>query len=223
MAQVPRVHSFAQLEAAAAILARAADCMHRCGERLRRSDELGASSAGTCAKSAEVLARSRDLLATIGHRSRPGEHWAQHSFHLTSELPCRTGIPAEPSGRLRVGFGRLLSVLVVEDDLILRHSISSYLRWIAGFHAHEARSGEEALALLRTETVDVLFTDIQLTTDVSGWDVADAARAARADIPVIYASGNPPARERQLEGSLFFDKPYDPDEIARACTRLAGH
>ena len=119
--------------------------------------------------------------------------------------------------------GRPTSVLVTEDDAILRLTVSSYLRQNGGFQIHEARSGEEALALLRSEPIDILFTDIQLPTEISGWDVAEAACTAHANILLIYASGHSSAaNDRRLKGNLFFDKPYDLDEILRACLELAG-
>jgi hypothetical protein len=62
--------------------------------------------------------------------------------------------------------------------------------------------------------------DIGLNGSSSGWAVAEAFRAARADIPVVYASGNAANRSRRVSGSLFFDKPYEPAEILRACQTL---
>jgi hypothetical protein len=51
--------------------------------------------------------------------------------------------------------------------------------------------------------------------------VAEQFRAARADAPVIYTSGNAADRSREVRGSLFFDKPYLAAEIVDACGRLA--
>jgi CheY-like chemotaxis protein len=68
--------------------------------------------------------------------------------------------------------------------------------------------------------VDVVFTDIGLNGSSSGWAVAEAFRARRADIPVVYASGNAADRSRRVAGSLFFNKPYQPAEILRACETL---
>ena len=66
-----------------------------------------------------------------------------------------------------------------------------------------------------------LFTDIRLCGKLSGRDVGEGARANRPGIPVIYASGYSIAPPRAVAGSLFFNKPYDPAEIMKACRSLA--
>ncbi len=113
-----------------------------------------------------------------------------------------------------------LTILVVEDEWLLREVIGTYLR-DAGCEVLEAESGESALAMLHEgAAVDVVFTDIRLPGDVNGWDFGEAARASRGDIPVIYASGYSISPPRQVRGSLFFSKPYDPEAVLRACRTL---
>jgi CheY-like chemotaxis protein len=68
--------------------------------------------------------------------------------------------------------------------------------------------------------VHVLITDIHLNDTADGWDVAEAFRAARDDIPVIYTSGNAHDQTRSVPNSLFFNKPYRPAEVVRACRQL---
>lgn len=50
-------------------------------------------------------------------------------------------------------------ILIVDDDDAIRNSISEYLT-ILDFITHTAESAENALALLKTESVDVVITDI---------------------------------------------------------------
>jgi len=68
--------------------------------------------------------------------------------------------------------------------------------------------------------VDVVFTDINLNGPSSGWDVAEAFRAARPATAVVYASGNAIDRCRCVPGSLFFAKPYRLSDILDACRLL---
>ncbi len=110
--------------------------------------------------------------------------------------------------------------LVVEDDVILRCDIVGALQ-SHGWLVLDAASGEEALALLTDYHVDVVFTDIQLGGHVNGWDVGQASRATRGDLPIIYTSGNATDRSRRVDGSLFFTKPYDPAKVVEACHTLA--
>jgi len=67
--------------------------------------------------------------------------------------------------------------------------------------------GEEAIALLTGEHapwITILFTDIQLSGKLSGWDVAEAFREVNPKIQVIYASGQYQDDERRVSGSTFF-------------------
>src|SRR3954447_14689209 len=86
----------------------------------------------------------------------------------------------------------LPAILIVEDEGLLRWEMASELR-DAGWTVIEAGSGEEALAHLRAAPwidVDIVITDIHLGGQLSGWDVAEALRARKPTIPVIYASSN---------------------------------
>ena len=109
------------------------------------------------------------------------------------------------------------TVLVVEDEFLVRDDVASYLR-DAGCMVVEAGTGERAIALCRSGvSVDVLFTDINLGGAVTGWEVAEAFRAARGDIPVVYASGNGGDRTRCVPDSVFLSKPYRPRDVLSAC------
>jgi CheY-like chemotaxis protein len=71
-------------------------------------------------------------------------------------------------------------VLVVEDEPIVRFSIADQLR-DQGYAVVEAETGEKAIALSsKTDhrPIVAVFTDIELSGRLSGWDVADAFRQA---------------------------------------------
>ncbi len=111
-------------------------------------------------------------------------------------------------------------VLVVEDDGLISHMTASCLRE-AGYLVLELASGDAAVSLLRHGgRFDILLTDINLGRGLTGWDVAEAFRASHPQMPVIYASGNPIELGRRVPDSLFFPKPYNPNEILCACRRM---
>jgi CheY-like chemotaxis protein len=113
-----------------------------------------------------------------------------------------------------------LHVLVVEDEVLVRAQITQYLR-DCGCTVFEANTAEQAIAMCRAGVaVDVLVTDINLNGPSSGWDVAEAFRAARPAVAVVYASGNSVDRCRCVPGSLFFSKPYRLSDILEACQHL---
>jgi CheY-like chemotaxis protein len=113
-----------------------------------------------------------------------------------------------------------LVVLIVEDEALLRYSMAHALR-VDGRLILEASSGEEAVAFLKAdEKIDIVFTDITLGGALTGWDVADAYRLARSEIPIIYTSGNANDQSRQVKDSQFFKKPYDIAAVVEACQQI---
>ena len=113
-------------------------------------------------------------------------------------------------------------VLVVEDEWLVRDVIATDFK-DAGWHVLEASTGESAIGIIEANPhIDVLFTDIQLAGQLNGWDVAEACRAVKPQMPVIYASGNTIDRSRAVDNSQFFSKPYRAAEILKACRRWLG-
>jgi CheY-like chemotaxis protein len=85
---------------------------------------------------------------------------------------------AEPATRV---------ALVVEDEWFVREHIVTELK-AQGWSVVETATGESALAVLATDEIHLLLTDIQLAGAIDGWEVARALRAKKPDFPVIYAS-----------------------------------
>lgn len=82
-----------------------------------------------------------------------------------------------------------MHILIVEDEEKLRRAMIRML----DLHGHTtcwASTGEGALRLLRTESIDLMLLDMKLP-DRSGWDVRrdQLAEPAMAGIPVIIISG----------------------------------
>jgi CheY-like chemotaxis protein len=113
-----------------------------------------------------------------------------------------------------------LTILVVEDDMIVRFTIAEFLR-SADCEVVEAATGEAAVTVLQQRNgIDAVFTDIQLGGPVSGWDVGDVSRATHPTIPVVYTSGAAVINTRLVPGSVFLGKPYDPAAVLTACQTL---
>ena len=107
--------------------------------------------------------------------------------------------------------------VVVEDEWLIRMELADALM-SAGVDVFEAGAGEDALAYLDDDhPVDVLITDIRLPGKMDGWDLAEAFRAARPKIGVIYASANPPQEHRKVPDSIFFPKPAPMQRIVQIC------
>ena len=111
------------------------------------------------------------------------------------------------------------AILVVEDELVLRNSVMQALRAI-GWNVLDAGSGEAAIALLHAslKPISALFTAIQLTGVLTGWDIADAVREKYPTARIVYAAGNNAARNRQIGGSALLEIPYRVPDVVAALT-----
>lgn len=111
-------------------------------------------------------------------------------------------------------------VVVCEDDTLVRMVIVDYLSE-NGCKILEAASGEDAVGLIDgpDQQLDALFTDIRLGGALNGWDVAEIFRERFPNLRVLYASGFSIDPRRDVQGSEFFSKPYQADDILEACKR----
>jgi CheY-like chemotaxis protein len=111
-------------------------------------------------------------------------------------------------------------VLVVEDEWLVRMEIAEALD-ARGWNVVEASTGEAAIALLAGNSpIDLVVTDVRLPGAVSGWEVAEAFRAANSEVAVIYCSGNSTNSARQVSGSVFLTKPFRTEALLAAGERL---
>lgn len=81
------------------------------------------------------------------------------------------------------------SVLVVDDEPTVRMLVTEVLNDL-GYKALEAAEGATALALLRSDLpLDLLVTDVGLPGGLNGRLLADAARATRPGLKVLFITG----------------------------------
>ena len=110
----------------------------------------------------------------------------------------------------------------MEDEWLVRREIADALV-DEGWRVEEVGSGEAALAYFESgRPLDILVTDIRLGGPRDGWDVAQAGRRAFPDLPVVYASANPPNDTRMVSGGVFLGKPSRIEILIAVCRRLLG-
>jgi two-component system cell cycle sensor histidine kinase/response regulator CckA len=111
------------------------------------------------------------------------------------------------------------TILVVDDDVVIRDITAVALR-THGYTVMVARSGAEALALLKDHdgVVHLLLTDISMP-GLSGGEVAEAVAAMQPAIKVLFMSGYSAGAALhdnvRDEGVAFLAKPFVPNILLR--------
>jgi CheY-like chemotaxis protein len=117
------------------------------------------------------------------------------------------------------------TVLVVEDEVVVRLMIADYLRE-CGFKVVEASSADEALTVLKSGiSVDLVFSDVQMPGAMDGFGLAGWIRQHRPGLKVILTSGrrNAAAEARELcYGGPLLEKPYNLTLLLDRINRLLG-
>ena len=122
------------------------------------------------------------------------------------------------------------TVLVVEDEADVRKIVRRQLESL-GHRVLLAEAATEALLLVQGPGApDVLLTDVVLSGTMNGMELANAARALRPGLPVIFMSGYtavPEAQQRMRDtGAPLLSKPFTTPQLARAVNAVcaaAGH
>ncbi|MGI4718316.1 MAG: histidine kinase famiy protein [Janthinobacterium lividum] len=111
--------------------------------------------------------------------------------------------------------GRKCRILVVEDNADVRELAEAMLA-AADYEVVSAPSGEEALALLERQSVDLVFTDVIMPGGMNGLQLIEKVHEARPGMPVLVTTGymdELPARGAQGQVLEVLAKPYDHQDL----------
>ena len=109
------------------------------------------------------------------------------------------------------------TVLIIDDEATIRMLVVEVVEE-AGYRALEAEDGPAGLRILQSDVpVDLLVTDVGLPGGLNGRQVADAARALRPDLKVLFITGfaeNAAVGNGLLEpGMEVMTKPFVMDDL----------
>lgn len=118
-----------------------------------------------------------------------------------------------------------MQVLLVDDDAQLRKAISWMLRASGFERIIEASDGEEALARLRAQELDLVVTDCQMPR-MSGLTLAKALRVRGVHAPIVMLSSlNHPQVDRAAFDAgvnACVRKPLDAEKFLAAIQECLG-
>jgi PAS domain S-box-containing protein len=141
---------------------------------------------------------------------------------LLPRAVAHNATPSPPSGPAVAGSGE--TILVVEDDMLLRETVTEALRE-HGYQVVSAADGAAALLALDVAGhVDVLFTDITMPGPLNGVALARAARARQPALRILFATGYSDGQvlaqwPEQLD---LLPKPFTLDELAARIAQTLG-
>jgi signal transduction histidine kinase/CheY-like chemotaxis protein len=127
----------------------------------------------------------------------------------TDALDASAGLPVE---------GGSERILVVEDDDGVRAAVVDMLTEL-GYRVSRAENAEAALAVLKGEAPDLIFTDVVMPGNISTREFTRQAQEMHPGVRVLYTSGytqNAIVHNGKLDDdALLLSKPYRKDELAR--------
>jgi len=145
-------------------------------------------------------------------KSRVGEGTTAEIWLPVAEEAAAPTLRGEPIVSIPRS-SRRLSVLV--DDLLVLEKTAAMLEDL-GHAVVEARSGEEALALLRrTRTVDLAIMDYAMP-GMTGLQLADAVAAERPGTVLLLSTGYAELPSGEHSSLPRISKPFDQAALAKA-------
>ncbi len=123
----------------------------------------------------------------------------------------------------------LVFEILIVDDIVENIQVAMNILKEDNYHFSFARSGQEALQLLKQKKFDLILLDIMMP-EMDGYETCQAIKAdpSLMDIPVIFltAKADVDSMEKAFEvgGVDFITKPFHPNELlARVRTHLELH
>lgn len=141
---------------------------------------------------------------------------------FTIYLPAATGdldtSDSKIDLRYPTGSGEL--VLIVDDEENITQITAATLEKF-GYQTLTASDGTEALAIYaqNTEEIAVVLTDMAMPF-MDGAATIRALRRLNANLPIIAASGLPPAETKSLNVNAFLSKPYTAEKLLTALAKI---
>lgn len=117
-----------------------------------------------------------------------------------------------------------LTILVAEDDLATRLSISDYLE-SCGYSVLAAENGKEAFALVETDQPHLIVTDVTMP-QMDGYEFVKQVRKRPSMrlLPVVFLTGRTDSQERvlgyRLGCDVYLAKPFELTELGAIVRNL---
>ena len=119
--------------------------------------------------------------------------------------------------------GSPIRVMVVEDDPLLNELLTMAMR-AEGWETHSATHGNDALALARDASPDVVIMDIMIP-GIDGVEVVRRLRARGDDVPVLFLTAKDELQDKleglSAGGDDYVTKPFSLEEVVLRLRAMA--
>lgn len=168
-------------------------------------------------------------LATVYSIIKQHQGWVEVESRVGQGSTFRVYLPALPPSKSADGSdgrdgdprGGSETILVVEDELIVRRMVSQCLKMF-GYRVLEASNGVQALRIWQEHSREIalLLSDMIMPEGLSGLDLARQLRHERPELRVVIASGYcTDATQHDLPTDadvVFLPKPFDAQTLGAA-------
>ncbi|NJD62627.1 MAG: sigma-54-dependent Fis family transcriptional regulator [Deltaproteobacteria bacterium] len=118
-----------------------------------------------------------------------------------------------------------VNILVVDDEEIVRDSLSSWLEE-DGYHVEAVESGRKALERLPAKPWDLMLVDLKMP-GMDGIQLMEEVRKTHPDMLVIimtaYATVDTAVKAMKTGAYDYFVKPFNPDDISLTIRKIVDH
>jgi len=116
------------------------------------------------------------------------------------------------------------TILVVEDEVLIRTAIAEYLRH-CGYRVIETASADEAIVMLNQAdiNIDVVFSDVEMPGSMDGFGLAKWVRSNKPGVHIILTGNIQKAAHAAgdlCEEGPHLAKPYEPQQLIDWIKRL---
>jgi two-component system phosphate regulon response regulator PhoB len=122
-----------------------------------------------------------------------------------------------------------MAKLLVADDLVPIRQMVRITLSTQGWTIVEAKNGNEALELVRSEKPDLVLLDVDMGPGPNGFDVCRQIRAddATKDIPVVMLTAHESDSDRAIGfaagATQYLTKPFGPLELIDTIRGILAH
>ncbi|MEM0991927.1 MAG: response regulator [Bacteroidota bacterium] len=116
-----------------------------------------------------------------------------------------------------------LDVLIVEDQMIIATDLAMHLESIGFRVAAIVTSGENAIATIRAQDLDIVIMDVRLEGTLSGIETVKVIQQIK-EVAVVFVTANSDDatfnEAKETQPFAFISKPFNKKEITRTLTLL---